>query len=357
MLSLLAGGQLLALVLARGDGQVLQLGMLSCGNATATALTVTWAPVDATDLYYVALASSATARPAALQTATGTSLLFDDLYPDRDYWLTLRSHSSTEPVPEVWGWRPATGESLRCRTARENTAAPHHLRRRGESAHPTELSLTWAAAAAGGGGGQAGYSIGARRTRANPGGSTHSGQLQASSWRWTAAAAASTAGTLRELPPGTVWEVVVRDEATGAVSEPLTMRTAAAGSRHTVAWRASEYTFDVDFLQNHDAADARTLPIYLQYSGAINESCYSGDPTHPGSVQCNSNGPACIEKLSTLCAAERGNGFACMACADAHRAEIAAMCGNITNMDDVQDTGLWGEHWFCGTGWPGGSRT
>ena len=31
--------------------------LLSCTNASATSLTVQWAPVDATDLYYVALSS------------------------------------------------------------------------------------------------------------------------------------------------------------------------------------------------------------------------------------------------------------------------------------------------------------
>ena len=131
-------------------------------------------------------------------------------------------------------------------------------------------------------------------------------------------------------------------------------------------------TFDVDFLQNHDAADSRTLPLYLQYSGAINESCYSGFA--PGAVHCNSHGGLCIDKLSTLCAEERGNGFECMRCADRYRAQLLDTCGNFvrrrcflsrfdhanqkriatqSDADDIQDSGRWGEHWFCGTGWPG----
>ena len=113
----------------------------------------------------------------------------------------------------------------------------------------------------------------------------------------------------------------------------------------------SEYTFDVDFLQNHDAAQAKTLPLYIQYDGAVNETCYSGFA--PGAAHCNGRGPACIEKLETLCGAERASGWPCMRCADGHRAELLSTCGNFSDADDVQDTGRWGEHWFCGAGWPG----
>jgi hypothetical protein len=34
-------------------------------------------------------------------------------------------------------------------------------------------------------------------------------------------------------------------------------------------------------------------------------------------------------------------------------AELLSTCGNFSDADDVQDSGRWGEHWFCGTGWPG----
>ena len=218
--------------------------------------------VDATDLYSVSLASSPTSRPAALQTTVETTLAFDDLYPDTDYWLTLRSHPSIEPVAEVWGWRPAAAV-LHCRTSTENTAAPHRLRRQGDTPHESELRLEWATAGAGvpraeaaagvprGGTPIAAHSVGIRT------------QGGLSPWRWAAATAPSTA-VLSGLPSGTAWEVTVRDDTTGAVSDPLIMRTAAPGAMHTTAWRISEYTFDVDFLQNHDAAEAKTLPLYIQ---------------------------------------------------------------------------------------------
>ena len=181
---------------------------------------------DATDLYHVSLAASPTSRPVALQTTVETTLVFDDLYPDRDYWLTLRSHPSTEPTEEVWGWRPA-GAALRCRTATENTAAPHRLRRQGDTPHVSELRLQWRPALLGGGP-AAQHSVGVRGHGPGPG--------LDSSWRWVAATA-HTATILRGLPSGTGYEVVVRDDSSGAVSDPLRMRTAALDAMHTIAWR------------------------------------------------------------------------------------------------------------------------
>ena len=207
-------------------------------------------------MYHVSLAASPTARPAALQTTVETTLVFDDLYPGRDYWLMLRSHPSTEPVPEVWGWRPA-GAALRCRTAAENTAVPHRLRRQGDTPHASELRLEWHPALDAIGGRPAAaarHSVGVRDVR----------QGSRSFWRWAAAAAPTAtahAHVLRGLPSGAAYEVVVRDDSTGAVSDPLRMRTAALHAMHTVAWRISEYTFDVDFLQNHDAAQVGTLNL------------------------------------------------------------------------------------------------
>jgi hypothetical protein len=105
----------------------------------------------------------------------------------------MRSHPSTELVPEVWGWRPAAA-ALHCRTAKENKAAPHRLRRQGGAPHPSELRVEWrparlpAAAAAGP------HSVGIRE---------HGSLLP---FRW-AAAAAPTVAVLRDLPSGTAYEV------------------------------------------------------------------------------------------------------------------------------------------------------
>ena len=323
------------------DTMTAELQGLECINATSTSLNLRWPKQDATDLYLVTVAPAADSRPVALQTTLGTQLMFDDLYPNRDYWLQLRSHPSSEPTPEVWGWRnPAA--SVRCHTTPENTLAPHGLRRRGARPYTNEIHVEFTPATRGvsvtGGAATArSHSIGVRVV-----GATH--------WVWSPAADLN-GGTLRALPSATTFDVVVRDEVTGSVSDPLVMRTAAPNSRYTDAWRISEYTFDVDFLQNHDAGDNQTLPLYVQYSGAINESCYSGFAA--GADKCNSLGGACIDKLSSLCAAERGNGFSCMKCADRHRSQLLDTCGNFSNADDVQDSGRWGEHWFCGAGWPG----
>ena len=45
------------------------------------------------------------------------------------------------------------------------------------------------------------------------------------------------------------------------VSDPLRMRTAAEGALYTTAFRISEYSFDVDFLQNHDGANTLAMPV------------------------------------------------------------------------------------------------
>ena len=69
-------------------------------------------------------------------------------------------------------------------------------------------------------------------------------EAAAGGWRWQPADSPG-AHTARELASGEAYEVAVRDEATGAVSEPLLMRTAAPGVMYTPTYRISEYTFEV----------------------------------------------------------------------------------------------------------------
>ena len=65
---------------------------------------------------------------------------------------------------------------------------------------------------------------------------------------------------------------MVKDSATGLVSEPLHMRTASAGALHSTAYRIAEFTFEPDFLENHDAANKECMPIYVQNGGGVNET-------------------------------------------------------------------------------------
>lgn len=173
----------------------------------------------------------------------------------------------------------------------------------------------------------------------------------AAQWRWERAATMAGSAPEHELQglASDEWfEVSVRD-ARGGQSEPLRMRTAAVGTLHTMAYRISEYNFDVDFLENHDGCgDRRAMAAYVQNGGAMNESAierYEG-----GSWSMD----ACLGALEHVCPAERGNSFECMACADRHRAALshADVCGNFSDGDDHLG---WGVHFYCGIGWPGSS--
>jgi hypothetical protein len=95
------------------------------------------------------------------------------------------------------------------------------------------------------------------------------------------------------------------------------------------------------------ATDSPCAPVctnrYVQNGGAMNESAIMGD---------GRTLDACLAALGSVCLAERGDSFACMSCADSHRDELLAPCGNFSDGDSRQG---WGVHFFCGIGWPGSS--
>ena len=226
---MLLGALLLVGGAAVSEPQAEQPAAAACGAATATTLSLSWGEEPATDLYYVAIARDATTRPLALQTTPTPSITLIDLVPNTEYFLTVRSHPSEFNV--VWGWREPTGAPLRCKTAAESAEAPQRLRRVGDSPHESSVALSWRPAP---GSEAAAHAVGLRRADA----------AAAGGWRWEPADSPG-AHTARELASGEAYEVAVRDEATGAVSEPLLMRTAAPGVMYTPTYRISEYTFEV----------------------------------------------------------------------------------------------------------------
>ena len=276
---------------------------LRCGSATATTLAVSWDAVADTDLYYVALAAHKGGAPYALQTTEVPNTTLIDLVPNQTYHVTVRSHPSSENI--VWGWRAPEAEVV-CMTAAVRLHAPHSLRRQGLAPSERAIALTWSPAVVPPSGAHQveapttakhyhHHQVGVRRL----GG----GGLAEGAWRWepaaapvaapVAAPAASVAAAaarrgleqpqqlqsqpqytheLVGLAPGAMYEVVVRDAATGEVSDPLLMRTSTVGAMHVAAYRISEYTMDVDFLENHDAASLDAIPVYVQNGGAMNES-------------------------------------------------------------------------------------
>ena len=116
--------------------------------------------------------------------------------------------------------------------------------------------------------------------------------------------------TLRNLAAGAAYEVVVRvnrgvgggvDGGGGGerrkVSDPERFRTSATGATHTTAYRISEYTFDVDFLENHDAASPLAMPVYVCVPGfapslpvilLVHEAWWEGAHTRPHGSLCTS---------------------------------------------------------------------
>ena len=143
-----------------------------------------------------------------------------------------------------------------------------------------------------------------------------------------------TSQLLQGLTPGTTYEVVVESVfPTGqrARSDAVSFRTAATGYasgavRYTVMTRVSEFTDDVDFLDNHDSATSGALAVLLARMAKqvnVSESC-----------------------LSALAAAgcARAQGEPCLTCVR-NLPSAPPSCGNATWAD-------YNSHFFCGEGWP-----
>jgi hypothetical protein len=117
-------------------------------------------------------------------------------------------------------------------------------------------------------------------------------------------------------------------------------------SQFVRAYRISEYSFDPDFLRNHDAASPEAMPLYLQTCSG------SGTCTPFDAVKQSPKFYECHNALAQLCPGQRGSAFQCMACADRHRASVVAACGNYSDADSLALKGSFAVHWWCGVGWP-----
>ena len=131
--------------------------------------------------------------------------------------------------------------------------------------------------------------------------------------------------------------MVIRDDTSGVVSDPLLMRTASPGVLYTKAYRISEYSFDgansvallhllradanditsgaaVDFLDNHDTGSKESIPLYVQNGGGYSE--LDGEKS-AADGHGNHTMDECLKTLESLCPPEeyRGTAFNCTACA------------------------------------------
>ena len=134
----------------------------------------------------------------------------------------------------------------------------------------------------------------------------------------------------------------------------LQRRGAHVASRHrrssTSQWmrvyRVSEYSFDVDFLANHNAASVDAMPLYLM-------TCSPDGSCAPWSTTDHTKRwAACQQTLEHVCSSSRGAAFSCMQCAEKHRVALEHACGLWSAQDTLVGEGSFSIHWYCGVGWP-----
>ena len=231
----------LAVAFSHIQGVLTQATKPACIAATETTLSVTWEAVSATDLYYVSLASTPLARPFALQTTAEPNITLIDLLPGQNYYIQLRSHPSADDI--VWGWR-SPSVAVKCVTVAASTDRPHTLRRLGDAPSEHSIALTWEPA----------HISPATRHEVGV-------RADGRDWRWESAQAENK-HAFESLPAGTWFEVAVRERG-GRQSEAMRLRTAAVGALHTLVYRVSEYSFEVDFLENHDGASAGATHVQM----------------------------------------------------------------------------------------------
>jgi hypothetical protein len=288
------------------------------------------------DLYYVTLSEAADAQPFALQTSSEPHLVLRDLHPNTTYYMRWRSHPAGTQRNIGWDWRPAT-KAFACTTRPTAVGAPHSITR-GPLAED-QITLAWAAPSHGpslaaAATEQAGYSVGYRTMAPET--------IEDHTHRWLEANASNLTATLSGLKPGCTYGIVVAattsshpsDSPDGgrsrAISDEVVFRTAAKGFstgdvRYTAMTRVSEFTDDVDFLDNHDSATSAALAVLLaRMAKQVNVSS------------------DCLSQLSALGCA-RAQGETCLDCV--RNLSAPASCGD-ANMADYN------AHFFCGEGWP-----
>lgn len=327
---------------------------VSCVGATSVSLTVSWPAVEDTDMYYVALSETAGGNPFLAHTVeapgngTGSvTATVDDLLANHPYWVTVRSHPRANRI--VWGWRSPVAAAILCATKPEPRGAPRGVARVGNAA-AHEFSLTWLPPAAEASPARSAgpatnhtYSVGVRLVARELVPSDTGSDTATRAWSWSPVPPGALEATIRNLPAASTMEVTVRTDATGVASDPVLFRTTRAGSRYNTLYRISEYTFDIDFLQNHNSADLESMGIYV----------YHGTPfatwsNWPGSTA--QDWDRCQAYLEDVCGDVKGTGLSCMKCPDAHRDDVVKVCGNFTDNDNEHEG--FSVHFFCGIGWP-----
>eukprot|EP00729_Bicosta_minor_P009375 gene9375-21569_t len=246
-------------------------GQVTCDSAGSSSVAIALhlpAIPPQTDLLQLEIYSAATApRPFAIQTAVPTSvgMVVEDLLPDVEYFFKFRTHPSTAPSI-VQGWRNSTdGNAVGCKTTPAKPNTPHTLRRRSStnSGDTAILQLGWDW----GGSKCTGMIpityVRLREETTHPSASFKQLQKLASNTILTKVMVPADckqergSANLEGLAPGSSYIVAVGD------SDPVRFRTSGGKTQFTDMYRVSEYTYEIDFLENHNSASRQGQTAFL----------------------------------------------------------------------------------------------
>ena len=243
---------------------------------------VTWAPIAGVDMYGIGIATAATARPLVLATTANTSTIVPDLLPGVTYHLRLQWHSDCAPsIVAGWSYSSAT---VACSTA--SPPQPALSLTRTNPAHPSTIDLHLEPAAVRSTAIVAVVALGPRDPeRYNRHLVDDAAVLLKHASLQRHAVPSNGHVALSDLKPGMSYWVAVGLDCTSHAClhwqlPSIQHTTAAIGdSVYTEMFRLSEYTFETDFLPNHNSADRVAMGAYI-----ANGTPLATDTHWPGST-------------------------------------------------------------------------
>lgn len=334
---------------------VLQLmgAAATCVPLSSVALNISWACVDATDMYFVGIFGSpaaATAKPPqplALVTTAGCSLALDDLLPSTTYYLRVRSHPSAAPSP-VWGWRDYQPGVLSCSTK----ASPALVLARTGPLASDHLGLSWAAVADGHRLAAAAGGVTVKWTRVSEERTELAAALAgqpSAGWEHELAVDSSVDGGVRSwrgtasldarhgLVTGSTYVVRLESTASGEpLADPVRFATSSAGVAHQRVYRVSEGTTEVDLLLNHNAGDLLGEAGFLSDSGnfVLSKAQLAADPCAQALTKYTTcqpqaaGGSGRLRRPSQAADWRSSRCLACVAAAWARSSAVRAQCSD-----------------------------
>eukprot|EP00301_Raphidiophrys_heterophryoidea_P027803 c9830_g1_i1.p1 GENE.c9830_g1_i1~~c9830_g1_i1.p1 ORF type:complete len:409 (+),score=95.35 c9830_g1_i1:42-1268(+) len=242
-----------------GETQEFQ-GSVTCSHITSSSMVVNFEPVHSppADLFMVALHQAPnTYRPFAFWTTAEKSVVIEDLIPETTYYIRIVAHNASAPSI-VWYWFNATNE-VSCSTISANRLCSATLRPLSSTSKSfsvsmdntlpnNQLSILW-------------RSAGMHEPLVSD------TTTETTSWTTIAVRLAQTNVTVSRLPSNSYFHVKLRcyDNLTKTLSESdiIRVRTQMPGTIHTVMQRISEYTEQIDFLDNHDSSSSAALAAFI----------------------------------------------------------------------------------------------